>query len=101
MSQKEDLEPELKAIFDIIAESGEEGTDLRELFDTLEKDDKDRDTLIAVMTGLGELTAMGYIHKRIVEVERDERGTISSIKWFEVGKGESAKEGSPFMGMPG
>lgn len=101
MPKKEDLEPELKAIFNIIEESGERGTDLRELFDKLEKDDKDRDTLIAVVTNVGELVEMGYIHRKLVEVERTERGVETCIRWFVIGKGESVKEGYPPMGIPG
>lgn len=101
MLKKEDLDPELKAILAIIDESGEKGTDLRELFDKLEKDDRNRDTLIAVLTNLSELREMGYIHKKHVEIERTERRVTTSIKWFAAGKGESVREGSFSGGFPG
>lgn len=101
MSKKEDLEPELKAIFNIIDESGEKGINLVELFDKLEKDYRDRDTLLAVLTQLGELKEMGYIHKKLVEVKGTERWVISSIKWFVAGKGGSVKEASFPAGLPG
>ncbi|MBU7045240.1 MAG: hypothetical protein HXS54_02300 [Theionarchaea archaeon] len=94
MPEKEELDSELKAIFDIIEESGENGTDLGELFDKLEKDSRDTETLLGVMTNLDELGEMGYIHRKIVEEERTERGVTTAIKWFVVGKGDSVKEGT-------
>ena len=94
MPKKEELEPEPKAIFDIIEESGENGTDLGELFDKLGKDSRNVDTLIGVMTNLDKLAEMGFIHRKIVEEERTETGVTTAIRWFVVGKGESVKEGS-------
>lgn len=98
MPKNKDLNPELRAIFDIIEESGEQGTGQGELFDILGKDHTDRDTLMAVMTHLGELREMGLIHRKLVE-ERTERWVITSIRWFVVGKGESVQEGTfpPFL----
>lgn len=101
MPKIKDLEPELKALYTIIDESGEKGTDLFELFDNLGRDHRDRDTLIAVETHLSELREMGLIHRKLVEVERTERWAITSIRWFAAGKGESAKEGSFPWPIPG
>ena len=97
---KKDLTPELKSIFTIIDESGEKGTDLFELFDNLGKDHRDRDTLLAVETQLCELREMGLIHRKVVEVERTERWVTTCIRWFAVGKGESAREGTFLWPIP-
>ncbi len=94
MPEKEELDSELKALFDIIEESGENGTDLGEIFDKLEKDSRDTETLLGVMTNLDVLREMDYIHRKIVEEERTERGVTTAIKWFVVGKGDSVKEGT-------
>jgi hypothetical protein len=73
MSKKEDLKPELKAMFTIIDESGEKGTGIVELFDKLEKDYRDRDTLLTVLTQLGELEEKGYVHGKRFEIKGTER----------------------------
>lgn len=93
MPKKEELEPELKAIYDIIEESGEKGTDGFELFEKLGKDCRNRDTLIAVMIHIDELIEMGYIHRKYVE-KRTEKWVTTCLRWFVTGKGESVREGS-------
>jgi hypothetical protein len=100
MSKKEDLKPELKAIFTIIDESGEKGTGIVELFDKLEKNYNDTDTLLAVLTQLGELEMKGYVHGKRVEIKGTEMWAFHSMKWFAAGKGESVKEVSPPGGVP-
>ena len=99
MPKRKDLKPELKAMLDVIEESGEEGTSQGEIFDIFGKDNT-RDTLVTVMTQLGELREMGLIHRKFVEEERTERGVTMSIRWFAAGKGESVREGT-FSFIPG
>jgi Fe2+ or Zn2+ uptake regulation protein len=99
MSKKEDLTPELKAMFTIIDESGEKGTGIVELFDKLEKDYNDTDTLSTVLRQLGELEGKGYVHGKRVEIKGTERWAFHSMKWFAAGKGGSVKEASPPAGV--
>ena len=87
--KKEDLKPELKAIFTIIDESGEKGTGIVELFKKLEKDYKDTDTLSTVLRQLGELEEKGYVHGKRVEIKGTERWSFHCMKWFAAGKGRS------------
>jgi hypothetical protein len=93
--ERENLPPELRAIFDIIEESGEHGIDVGNIFEKLGKDGKDLETYFAVSAQILELREMGHIYKKIVKEEINEDWVANCIRWFVIGKGESLPEGSP------
>jgi len=59
-----ELEPDLKQLLDVVVEGGENGVRLDEIFDKLQKDDRDTKVLIGVMDDLSQLREFGYIHRK-------------------------------------
>jgi len=86
-----ELEPDLKQLLDVVVEGGENGVRLDEIFDKLQKDDRDTKVLIGVMDDLSQLREFGYIHRKIIE-RRVKGGIEGEIRWFAAGKGESIED---------
>lgn len=94
----EDLEPDLKQLYDIVKETGKQGIPLDILFDKLNIDRGDVDSIIVVMDSLIQLREYGLAYKDIIQ-SKFGRGTLYEIRWF-VGERPAFSKSRGDPGMP-